>query len=43
MTGETPFFTNYRYNPILIREPWNKVPTAEEAAELVDTTNYLRT
>jgi hypothetical protein len=20
-TGETPFFVNYRYNPVLIREP----------------------
>ena len=42
-TGETPFFANYGYNPTLIREPWNKVPTAEEAAEMVDTINYLRT
>jgi hypothetical protein len=42
-TGETPFFANYRYNPTLIREPQNKVPTAEEAAEIVDTINYLRT
>jgi hypothetical protein len=41
--GETPFFTNYRYNPTLIREPWNKVPTVEEATDLVDTINYLRT
>jgi hypothetical protein len=43
MIGETPFFANYRYNPILIREPQNKVPTVEEAADLVDTINYLRT
>lgn len=42
-TGETPFFANYGYNPTLIREPRNKVPTAEEAAEMVDTINYLRT
>jgi hypothetical protein len=42
-TGETPFFANYRYNPTLIREPRNKVPTAEEAKEIVDTINYLRT
>lgn len=42
-TGEIPFFANYGYNPILIREPWNKVPTAEEAAEIVDTIDYLRT
>jgi hypothetical protein len=42
-TGETPFFANYRYNPALIREPWNKVPTVEEATELIDTINYLRT
>jgi hypothetical protein len=41
--GETPFFTNYRYNPTLIGEPQNKVPTVEEAADLVDTINYLRT
>jgi hypothetical protein len=42
-TGETPFFANYRYNPTLIGEPQNKVPTVEEAADLVDTINYLRT
>jgi hypothetical protein len=42
-TGETPFFTNYGYNPTLIGEPQNKVPTAEEATDLVDTIDYLRT
>jgi hypothetical protein len=42
-TGETPFFANYGYNPTLIGEPWNKVPIAEEAIDLVDTINYLRT
>jgi transposase InsO family protein len=42
-TGETPFFANYGYNPTLIGEPRNKVPTAEEAADLVDTIDYLRT
>jgi hypothetical protein len=41
--GETPFFANYRYNPTLIGEPWNKVPTVEEATDLVDTIDYLRT
>jgi hypothetical protein len=42
-TGETPFFANYGYNPTLIGEPRNKVPTVEEAADLVDTIDYLRT
>jgi hypothetical protein len=42
-TGETPFFANYGYNPTLIRELRNKVPTIEEAEEIVDTINYLRT
>jgi hypothetical protein len=42
-TGETPFFANYGYNPTLIGEPRNKVTTVEEAEEMVDTINYLRT
>jgi hypothetical protein len=42
-TGETPFFANYRYNPTLISELQNKVPIVEEAIDLVDTINYLRT
>jgi hypothetical protein len=43
ITGEIPFFANYGYNPTLIREPQNKVPIVEEAIDLVDTINYLRT
>lgn len=42
-TGEIPFFANYGYNPTLIGESWHKVPIAEEAKEMVDTINYLRT
>jgi hypothetical protein len=42
-TGETPFFANYGYNPILIREPRNKEAVSEEAEEVIDTINYIQT
>jgi hypothetical protein len=42
-TGETPFFANYRYNPVLIGEPWNKEAVSEEAEEVIDTINYIQT
>jgi hypothetical protein len=42
-TRETPFFTNYRYNPILIREPQNKEAVSEEAEEVINIINYIQT
>jgi hypothetical protein len=42
-TGETPFFANYGYNPVLTEGPRNKEPVSEEAEELIDTIDYLRT
>jgi hypothetical protein len=42
-TGETPFFANYRYNPVLIGEPRNKETVSEEAEEVIDTINYIQT
>jgi hypothetical protein len=40
-TGETPFFVNYGYNPILIREPQNKETVLEEAEEVINMINYI--
>lgn len=42
-TGETPFFANYGYNPTLLGEPRNQVPTAEDAEDVIRTIDYLRT
>jgi hypothetical protein len=42
-TGETPFFANYGYNPVLIGEPQNKEAVSEEAEEVIDTINYIQT
>jgi hypothetical protein len=42
-TGETPFFANYGYNPVLIGEPRNKEAVSEEAEEVIDTIDYIRT
>jgi transposase InsO family protein len=42
-TGETPFFVNYGYNPILIGEPRNKETVSEEAEEVINTINYIQT
>jgi hypothetical protein len=42
-TGETPFFANYGYNPVLIGEPWNKEAVLEEAEEVIDMIDYIRT
>jgi hypothetical protein len=42
-TGETPFFANYGYNPVLIREPRNKETVSEEAEEVINTINYIQT
>jgi hypothetical protein len=42
-TGETLFFANYRYNPILIREPQNKEAVSEEVEEVINTINYIQT
>jgi hypothetical protein len=42
-TGETPFFANYGYNPVLIGEPQNKETVSEEAEEVINTINYIRT
>jgi hypothetical protein len=42
-TGETPFFANYGYNPILIGEPQNKEAVSEEAEEVINTINYIQT
>jgi hypothetical protein len=42
-TGETLFFTNYGYNPILIGEPQNKEAVSEEAEEVINIINYIRT
>jgi hypothetical protein len=42
-TGETPFFANYGYNPILIREPQNKETVLEEAEEVINMINYIWT
>jgi hypothetical protein len=36
-TKETPFFTNYRYNPTLIREPLNKQQLANQAGNTIKT------
>jgi hypothetical protein len=40
-TGETPFFVNYGYNPILIREPQNKEAVLEEVEEVINIINYI--
>jgi hypothetical protein len=40
-TGETLFFTNYGYNPILIGEPQNKEAVLEEAEEVINIINYI--
>jgi hypothetical protein len=42
-TRETPFFANYGYNPVLIGEPQNKETVLEEAEEVINTINYIRT
>jgi hypothetical protein len=42
-TGETPFFANYGYNPILIREPRNKEAVSEEAEEVINMIDYIWT
>ncbi|KAJ8174656.1 hypothetical protein LV157_008777 [Aspergillus fumigatus] len=42
-TGETPFFANYGYNPTLLGEPRNQVPTAKDAEDVIRTIDYLRT
>jgi hypothetical protein len=42
-TRETPFFANYRYNPILIREPQNKEAVSEEAEEVINMIDYIQT
>jgi hypothetical protein len=42
-TGETLFFANYGYNPVLIREPQNKEVVLEEAEEVINTINYVQT
>jgi hypothetical protein len=42
-TGETLFFANYGYNPVLIGEPRNKEAVSEEAEEVINTINYVRT
>jgi hypothetical protein len=42
-TGETPFFVNYRYNPVLIREPQNKEAVLEEVEEVINIINYVWT
>ena len=40
-TKETPFFTNYRYNPTLIGEPFNKQQIANQADNTVETIRQL--
>jgi transposase InsO family protein len=40
-TQETPFFTNYGYNPTLIGEPFNKEQIAKEADNTVKTIQKL--
>jgi hypothetical protein len=40
-TRETPFFANYGYNPVLIREPQNKEAVSEEAEEVINIINYI--
>jgi hypothetical protein len=40
-TRETPFFANYRYNPILIRELKNKEIVSEEVEEVINIINYI--
>jgi hypothetical protein len=42
-TRETPFFVNYGYNPVLIREPRNKEAVSEEAEEVINMINYIQT
>jgi hypothetical protein len=42
-TGETPFFANYGYNPVLIGEPRNKEAVSEEAEEVINTIDYIQT
>jgi hypothetical protein len=42
-TGETLFFVNYGYNPVLIGEPRNKEAVSEEAEEVINTIDYIRT
>jgi hypothetical protein len=37
------FFANYGYNPILIGEPQNKETVLEEAEEVINIINYIRT
>jgi phage-related baseplate assembly protein len=34
---------NYRYNPVLIREPQNKETVLEEAEEVINMINYIQT
>ena len=40
-TKETPFFTNYGYNPTLIGEPFNKQQIANQADNTVETIRQL--
>jgi hypothetical protein len=42
-TGETPFFANYGYNPVLIREPQNKEAVLEEVEEVINIIDYIWT
>jgi hypothetical protein len=42
-TGETLFFANYRYNPVLIGEPWNKETVSEEVEEVINIIDYIQT
>lgn len=41
MTGETPFYANFGYNPLLVGEPMQKHPLAEEAKTLLHDLGQL--